>query len=145
MSILRKGDFTIKDLLAENVRGELMKEFRARNRVIIALLAQQETLKTLIAYIVDSTKTQNEQFSACELLTADISPILGMHNYQFVLILSYRLILFTGEVSVVRSIPIFYFNQAPCNWNDFCSFVIEGCMLYDKSQEHRVFGLPKLK
>lgn len=76
--LLQKSGVTIDEILSEETRGEFLKEFRLRNKLVVEFLSKRQTLSTLISYFGNPEKVQQEQFCACELLTADIAPILGL-------------------------------------------------------------------
>lgn len=92
--LLDQTDITIDNLLTENLRGELLKQFRMRNRKLMKLLSRRSTLLRLIDIICKGTEDPQvvsavifayvlfqEERSSTELLTADIPEVLGNNNY----------------------------------------------------------------
>jgi hypothetical protein len=47
--------------------------------MVILVTLFRDVLSKLISYFFDPEKTQQDQFTACEILTADIPPMLGMN------------------------------------------------------------------
>ncbi len=93
---------TIEELLGDT-KPEFMKEFRNRNKSVVNFLARKDTILSLLAYFSDPTKTQQEQFCATELLTAEVPPVLGMAERT--VILETKVLLFLRNYSAKRVTP----------------------------------------
>lgn len=76
-TLLKKSNLTIDELFQEEFRVELMKEFRLRNKTLISFLSKPDTILQLVTIIAKGERSQQDQFCAGELLTADITTIIG--------------------------------------------------------------------
>lgn len=77
--LLEKDDFTLEQMLQED---ELVQEVKTRNTKLLDFLAQEESVRKLIEYVVrtpedlsDDVRTLKYPYMSCEVICCDISSI----------------------------------------------------------------------
>lgn len=69
----------ISQLLSEASRGEISKQFRSRNPMVIDYITRVENMSYLLSIIAKGEAAPPILFWAGELLTADIPQVLGVY------------------------------------------------------------------
>lgn len=81
--LLKKPGFSIADFFNEEYRGEILKEFRLRNKELIDFIATSDNILYLISILNKGTASPQELFFVSELLTGDIPAILGLRKKNY--------------------------------------------------------------
>eukprot|EP01116_Phalansterium_solitarium_P009041 TRINITY_DN23041_c0_g1_i1.p1 TRINITY_DN23041_c0_g1~~TRINITY_DN23041_c0_g1_i1.p1 ORF type:complete len:845 (-),score=245.55 TRINITY_DN23041_c0_g1_i1:154-2688(-) len=111
--LLARKDVALQDLMDEDLRTDLMREFRLRNKTLLEFLSRQQTLLELVSYITKGPASQ-EQFCAVELLTAEIPSILDTLCSEGVLSALFELLTVAPPMPPWRHQAADYFKRIIC-------------------------------